>query len=291
MKPDKKSIFTLIFCYAFWGFQPLYWALNDTLDSYTLLACRIIMAAVFSVLILVVTGRQDELGELFRNKQMLRFEILAAVFLLLDWGVFIVAVNSGHVLDASIGYYVNPLLLFGIGILIYKERCTKAQLIALVIAVIGVIVSTAAFGSFPLLSVVIAINWAVYAALKKNVRADGVVSIAAETLILSPIAIVFLLFCRRDVIGVLNGMEILFVIGSGIVTALPMFLYSYSVCRFTLIVMCFVQYLSPTFNLICGFIMGESFSPSQLVSLAFFVAAIVMFTASQLRRQKKPKRI
>ena len=291
MKADKKSIFILIFCYAFWGFQPLYWALNDTLDSYTLLACRIIMAAVFSVLILAVTGRLDELGELFRNKRMLRFEILAAIFLLLDWGVFIVAVNEGHVLDVSIGYYVNPLLLFGIGILIYKEHCTKAQIIALGIAVIGIIISTVAFGSFPMLSVVIAINWAVYAALKKNVRADGVVSIAAETLIMSPVAIIFLLLCRRDVIGSLNGMEILFVIGSGIVTALPMFLYSYSVCRFTLIVMCFVQYLSPTFNMICGFITGERFSTSQLVSLVFFIAAIILFTASQIRQQKKQKRV
>ena len=291
MRPDKKSIFILIFCYAFWGFQPLYWALNDTLDSYTLLACRIIMAAVFSVLILAVAGRLDELGELFRNKRMLRFEILAAIFLLLDWGVFIVAVNGGHVLDVSIGYYVNPLLLFGIGIVIYKERCTKAQIIALGIAVIGIIISTVAFGSFPMLSVVIAINWAVYAALKKNVRADGVVSIAAETLIMSPVAIIFLLLCRRDVIGSLNGIEILFVIGSGIVTALPMFLYSYSVCRFSLIVMCFVQYLSPTFNMICGFITGERFSTSQLVSLVFFIAASVVFTVSQIQQQKKPKRV
>lgn len=287
MKPDKKSIFILIFCYAFWGFQPLYWALNDTLDSYTLLACRIIMAAVFSVLILAITGRLDELGALFRDKRMLRFEIFAAIFLLLDWGVFIVAVNSGHVLDCSIGYYVNPMLLFAIGIVVYKERCTKAQIAALGIAVIGVIVSTVTFGSFPLLSVVIAINWAVYAAVKKNVRADGVVSIAAETIIMSPVAIIFLLLFRRDLIGALHGLEILFVIGSGIVTALPMFLYSYSVFRFSLIIMCFAQYLSPTFNVICGVIMGESFTPSQIVSLIFFIAAIILFTASQIRQARK----
>ena len=287
---NQKSILTLIFCYLFWGFQPLYWALNDTLDSFTLLACRIIMAAVFSVLILAVTGRLDELRDLFTNKQTLKFEIPAAVFLLLDWGVFIVAVNSGHVLDCSLGYYVNPLLLFAFGIAVYKERCTKGQLAALAIAVIGVAVSTVAFGSFPALSLVIAVNWGVYAVLKKNVRADGVVSIAAETLLMSPLALLFLIFFRGEVIGSVNLGEAAFLIGSGIVTALPMFLYSYSVCRFSLIVMCFAQYLSPTFNMICGVMMGESFTPSQIVSLVFFIAAILLFTMSQIRQIRKPKK-
>jgi len=283
----KKSISILIFCYAFWGFQPLYWALNDTLDSYTILASRIIMASVFSILILTFTDRLDELKDLITNRSQMKYAIPAAIFLLADWGVFIVAVNSGHVLDVSIGYYVNPLLMFAIGIVIYKERCTKWQIVALAVAVIGIIVSTAAFGSFPLLAIVIAINWAVYAALQKNLRADGVVSIALETLIMVPLAIVFLIFFRGNVMASLTGGDIAFLIGSGIVTALPMFLYSYSVFRFPMIVMCFAQYLSPSFNLVCGIIMGETFTPSQLTSLAFFLAAILIFTVNQLAQAKK----
>ena len=286
---NRANVLSLLGCYFLWGFQPLYWSLNDTLDSFTILAVRIIMASVFSILILAFTGRLGELMAVLRNGRVLRTLALSAVFLLVDWGVFIVAVNSGHVLDAGLGYYFNPLLLFLIGILLYKERCTKMQVFALAVALIGVAVSTVAFGSFPLIAVLIACNWAIYVVLKKNVNLDGVVSVAVETMMMSLPALIFLLLFRRDVMGALHGGEIVFLLGSGVVTALPMFLYTNSVCRLPLIIMCFSQYLSPTFNMICGLLMGERFSADQVVSLVFFGAAIVMFTLSQLRQAKKEK--
>lgn len=284
---DKKSFLSLFLCYVLWGFQPLYWSMTDTIDSYTILGFRVIMAAVFSVLILAVTHRLPELKALFKNKDIMKYLLPAVIFLFLDWAVFIVVVNSGHVLDASLGYYINPLVLFGFGVLFYKEKCSKIQLVSLAVATVGVIISTVAFGSFPYISMIIALNWAVYAALKKNVKVDGVVSIAAETIILSPFALVFLSAFRHSEIAGFGAKETLLMIGSGIVTALPMFLYSNSVAKFPLILMCFAQYLSPTFNLICGFIMGESFSKSQIVSLVFFVTAIIIFTANEIRTMRR----
>lgn len=288
-KDRRKNLISLILCYVIWGFQPLYWNLFPGIDSYTILFCRIIMAAVFSFALLAVTRRLPELKALFRNKEVMKYLVPAVVFLFLDWAVFIVAVNSGHVLDASLGYYINPLVLFFFGVVIYKEKCTKMQLVALLTAACGVVISTAAFGSFPFLSLVIAVNWAIYAVLKKNVKVDGVVSICAETLMLTPFAVVFLLLFRRGDFAAFGTKEILFLLGSGIVTALPMFLYSNCVAAFPLITMCFAQYLSPTFNLICGLIMGESFSKSQITSLIFFVAAIVLFTVSEVRKLKEGK--
>lgn len=278
----KKDVFSLILCYLIWGFQPLYFAFCGTVDSYMILGWRIIAAAVFSVLLLLFTRRLPELGRVFRDKKTMKYLLPAAVFLLLDWGVFLVAVNAGHILDASIGYYINPLLLFAAGVVIYKEKCTKIQLVSLGIAAVGVIVSTAAYGSFPYISLLIAFNWAVYAAIKKNVKLDGVISIAAETLLLTPFALAYLIFFRGNEILLFGGKEVLFLLGSGIVTALPMFLYSNCVARFSLIIMCFAQYLSPTFNLICGFITGETFTKSQLVSFGFFIAAIVLFTVNEI---------
>ena len=280
---DRKNVISLFLCYILWGFQPLYWTFLSHLDSYLILACRIVMAAVFSVLILAFTHRLSELKGLFRNKDVMKFLLPAVLFLLADWAVFIVVVNAGHVLDASLGYYINPLMLFAFSVVIYKERCTKVQLASLGIAVIGVVISTAAFGAFPWISLIIAVNWAIYTALKKNVKIDGVLSIAAETLILTPFAIAFLAIFRHSAMAALGGKEILLLIGSGIVTALPMFLYSNSVAKFPLIVMCFAQYLSPTFNLICGLIRHESFSPSQIVSFSFFILAIIVFTAGEIK--------
>ena len=284
---DKKSLIALFLCYLLWGFQPLYWAFIPNVDSFTMLGCRIVMAAVFSVILLAASKRLSELKALFNNKSMMKYLLPAVVFLLGDWAVYLVVINAGHVLDVSLGYYLNPLILFASGVVIYKEKCTRIQLFALCVAAVGVVVSTVAFGSFPLASVVIAVDWALYATLKKNVKLDGIVSIAAETLILTPLAIAFLLLFKRPEMAALNGREICFLLGSGIVTALPMFLYSNCVSRLSLIVMCFAQYLSPTFNLFCGIIRHESFSPSQLVSFAFFISAIVIFTVGEMRAAKQ----
>lgn len=286
----KKDAAALIGCYVLWGFQPLYWGLLGDIDSMTILPLRIVFAALFSFLLIAGQKRTGELKAVFRNKDVMKYLVPAAVFLLADWTVYIIVVNSGHILDVSLGYYINPLVLFAIGAIIYKEKCGAVHFVALGVAVAGVLVSTLAFSSFPYVSLVIATNWAVYAAIKKNVGLDGILSICAETLMLTIPAILFMVFFKRQELAQIETSSYVFIIGSGIVTALPMFLYSRCVSKLPLILMCFAQYLSPTFNLVCGFISGESFSNSQLISFAFFIAAIVMFTFSEVRNAKQSRR-
>ena len=281
----KKDTAALLGCYMLWGFQPLYWGLIGDVGTMTLMPLRIVFAALFSVLILAFQKRTGELRVLFKNKKMMKFLLPAAMFLLADWTVYIILVNSGHIIDVSLGYYINPLILFLIGALIYREKCGAGHFIALAVAVTGVVVSAAAFGSVPYTSLIIAVNWAVYAAIKKNVSVDGVLSIAAETLILTIPAVIFMLVFQRAELAQIPVSSYLPLVGSGVVTALPMFLYSRCVSRLPLVLMCFAQYLSPTFGLVCAFIKGENFSSSQLISLAFFIAAIVIFTVSELKRQ------
>ena len=281
----KKDTAALLGCYMLWGFQPLYWGLIGDVGTMTVMPLRIVFAALFSVLILALQKRTAELKALFKDRKIMKFLLPAALFLLADWTVYIILVNSGHIIDVSLGYYINPLLLFLIGALIYREKCGAGHFIALAVAVMGVVVSAAAFGSVPYTSLIIAVNWAVYAAIKKNVSIDGVLSIAAETLILTIPAVIFMLLFQRAELAQIPASSWLPLLGSGVVTALPMFLYSRCVSRLPLVLMCFAQYLSPTFGLVCAFIKGESFSQSQLISLAFFIAAIVIFTVSELKRQ------
>lgn len=282
----KKDAAALFGCYIMWGFQPLYWGLLGDIDSMTIMPLRIVFAALFSFLLLAGQKRLPELKAVFGNKSIMKFLLPAAVFLLADWTVFIIVVNSGHILDVSLGYYINPLILFAVGALIYREKCRRGHILALAVAVAGVLISTLAFDSFPYIALVIAINWAVYAAIKKNVSIDGILSICAETLILTIPAILFMVFFKRQELALIPQSKYLLVVGSGIVTALPMFLYSRCVSKLPLILMCFAQYLSPTFNLICGFVRGESFSQSQLMSFVFFIAAIIIFTVSEVKTAK-----
>ncbi len=284
----KKDTAALLGCYIMWGFQPLYWGLIDGVDSLTIMPLRIVFSALVSLLFLLAQGRMGELRALLKNRSMMKLLIPAALFLLADWTVYIVLVNSGHILDVSLGYYINPLLLFLIGALIYREKCSAGHFIALSVAAAGVAVSAIAFGSVPYTALIIAINWAIYAAIKKNVKIDGILSIAAETLILTVPAVIFMLFFRRTELAQIPVSSYWFIVGSGVVTALPMFLYSRCVSRLPLVLMCFAQYLSPTFGLVCALITGESFTPSRLISLAFFIGAIIIFTASELKRAKAP---
>lgn len=286
----KKDTAALFGCYVLWGFQPLYWGLLGDIDSMTIMPLRIVFAALFSVLIIAGQKRMGELKAVFKNKDMMKFLVPAAIFLLADWTVYIIVINAGHILDVSLGYYINPLVLFAIGAVIYREKCSAAHYISLGVAAAGVAVSTLAFDSFPVIALVIATNWAVYAAIKKNVQLDGILSICAETLLLTIPALLFMVLFKRQEIAAIEPSSYLAVIGSGVVTALPMYLYSRCVSRLPLVLMCFAQYLSPTFNLICGFIMGESFSKSQLISFMFFIAAIIIFTVSEVRNAKMLRR-
>jgi len=282
----NKSIVQLVVCYLLWGFQPLYWTKLSGFDSFTVLAFRIFFAAVFSLAILAFTGRIKEYVSAIKDWSIMKYILPALIFIFTDWALFIVAVQNGHVLDASLGYYINPLVIFAIGVVVYKEKCNRVQLIALLIAVVGVIVSTISLGKLPLLSLVIAFVWAIYASIKKSVHIDGVVSIAIETSILSIFSLVFLLFFKRNVVASATPVNWIFIVGSGIVTALPMYLYSNTVSRLPLILMCFAQYMGPTFNIICGLIMGESFTQSQIISFAFFVCAVAVFTVSEVKKSK-----
>ena len=284
---NRQNLLRVLTCYILWGFQPLYWALLPNVDAFTILGCRVILAALFSVFLCAVTHRLDTLRDTLRDKAVMRRLVPAAVFLLADWAVFLIAVGSGHVLDASLGYYINPLLLFAAGVIIYHENITPHRLLALGVAFVGVLVSTVAFGVFPTLPMLIAVNWAVYASIKKNVKLEGIVSIAVETLMMSPFAAAFLVLFKRPALAAFGVKEAFVMLGGGIITALPMFLYADSVSALPLVFMCFAQYLSPTFNLLCSLILKESFSRSQLISLAFFLAAIIIFSVGELMTQKR----
>lgn len=284
--PTKKNIVSVVLCYVLWGFQSLYWSAWGESDSMLVLACRIVLTMVFSVCGLWLSGRIGEFWAVFRSREVMKYLLPAAFFMLMDWGVYIAVVNAGHVLDTSLGYYISPLLIFAIGVVIYREKCESFMLVSLGIAAAGVTISTVSFGKFPLIPLVVALAWTLYSAVKKSVHIDGFLSIAVETALLTPLSLLFLLLFRRETVAAFDLRDVLFVLGSGVVTGLPLVLYSNAIRRFTLTALCFIQYLSPTFALLCGLLVGERFTPDRLVSLAFFLLSIAVFTSGEVRALK-----
>lgn len=288
---NKRALFAAIGCYLIWGLMPLYWALLGELDALFVLAARIFFAAVFTCLILLGQKRLRELPALLRDKPKMKFLAPAALVITLNWGLYIWAMANNHVMDASLGYYMNPLAVFLCGMIVFKEKCGKLELVSLLLAAAGVLLSAIQYGAFPFMALTLAITFALYGTLKKKAQVGGILSVCAETLITAPLALLFLLFApiSQAVYPSLTLSTTLLVIGTGIASALPLMLYGYGVTRLPFITMGFLQYISPTGMLITGLILGEPFSAGQAVSFGFIWAGLILFTVSMVQKEKKRK--
>jgi len=217
----------------------------------------------------------------------MRFLVPAAILITLNWGLYIWAVNSEHILDSSLGYYLNPLVVFLLGVIIFQEKYTKLQLVAVALAFIGVLVSVIAYGSFPYISIGLSLTFATYGMLKKKAHSDPVASIAIESMIISPLAIIFAMCFMRDSISALNSTNILLLIGGGAATAIPLVLFASAINDIPFIIVGFFQYISPSLALIYGLLRGEKLSESQIVSFIFIGLGLIVFSTSLLRTSKR----
>jgi chloramphenicol-sensitive protein RarD len=288
MLADKKSLILTTCCYVLWGLMPAYWHLLVGVDSLLVLCGRIIFSLVFTIGILAATGRAKRLREALFDRVTMGSLIPASVFITINWGLYIWAVNSDHVIECSLGYYINPLIAFVLGVLLFREKCTKLQLAAVGLAFTGVLISVVTYGDFPLISLSLALTFAAYGALKKRARVDPVSGIAVETLITAPFALAFALIFRIEGIRTLTAGEALLLAGAGIMTATPLILYARSVNHVPFIIVAFFQYITPSMMLVYGLVNGEIPSASQIISLCFIGLGLIVFSVAISKASKSP---
>ena len=287
---NRKGLLMVLAGYVIWGILPLYWHMLSGINPIVILCCRIVMSAVCTTLLLFATRRLGELWDVMRNKQLMKFLIPAALIVTVNWGVYIWAVSAGHVTDSSLGYYMNPLVVFLFGTLIFKERCGKVELFALLLAATGVLLTTLQYGAFPFIAITLAVSFSLYGMFKKFAHVDGTLSIAVETIILSPAALLFLILAPQSHAALQSATPLQFIllVLAGIVTAAPLIMYTQGVNGLPFITMGFLQYICPTLMLILGvLIMGEPFTTAQAVSFAFIWAGLILFSVGMVRREKK----
>ena len=289
----KKGIPTLLLCFFIWGFQPLYWYICGEWDTYFLLACRIIWAAVCCLCILWAQGKLPQLLAVFRDKNILKREIPASVFLLADWGVYLWAVQNGRVLECSLGYYIQPIVVFILGAVIFREKVSWRHIVILAVVVVGIVLSTDGFNGIPYVTILLAVCFAIYAAIKRSLRIDSVVSTSAEIVMMVPLALLFILFFRMGDTGMasITPLRQLMLLGAGVVTAMPMVLYSVGVKYLPLMTAGFCQYLSPTLSIVCGMIMGEYLTAEKLRSFYFIWAGVLLYCLNTVYEERKKARL
>lgn len=289
----KKGIPTLLLCFFIWGFQPLYWYICGEWDTYFLLACRIIWAAVCCLCILWAQGKLPQLLAVFRDKNILKREIPASIFLLADWGVYLWAVQNGRVLECSLGYYIQPIVVFILGAVIFREKVSWRHIVILAVVVVGIALSTDGFNGIPYVTILLAVCFAIYAAIKRSLRIDSVVSTSAEIVMMVPLALLFILLFRMGDTGMasITPLRQLMLLGAGVVTAMPMVLYSVGVKYLPLMTAGFCQYLSPTLAIVCGMIMGEYLTAEKLRSFYFIWAGVLLYCLNTVYEERKKARL
>ena len=278
--------------YLIWGVLPLYWNLLARAEANEILAHRIIWSFFFMVVVLMVTKRWQSFKEdcraLWQNKKRGAILLLAAFTISLNWLTYIWAVNHGHVIDTSFGYYINPLMSVLFGIVFFRERISGLKKISLLLAAIGIVLMTYELGKLPWVAVVLAVSFSVYGALKKQLHLNPFSSITLETLLMVPFAVPYigmLMMSPANHFSLATPDLALYLMGTGVVTAVPLVLFSYGANLLPLNVLGFFQYISPTIGLLLGiFFFHETFGMAQISALGFVWAAIVLFTVAESLR-------
>ncbi|MBG9825269.1 transporter [Bacillus safensis] len=291
---QSKGVLYTAASFTLWGLFPLYWKLMEHISSGEILAHRILWSFVFMCGILlylkqVRPAMQTVKGLILDGKAFFSL-LLSAILISVNWYVYIWAVNHGLMLEASLGYYINPLVSVLLGIIFLKERLNKLQTIAILIAAFGVILSTVQYGSFPVVAFLLALSFGFYGLIKKRMSFTSAIGLTIETLLLAPAALVYLLFFLKEPVVTINpnsfgSLGLLFF--AGVFTAVPLLLFSEGAKRIPLYQVGILQYIAPTITLFLGlFVYHEHLSAAKIVTFLCIWVAILLFTTSQLRMKK-----
>jgi chloramphenicol-sensitive protein RarD len=304
--PDRSGLFYALLAYGAWGLFPLYWKLFDGVPALEILGHRMIWSLVFLLGLLMVFGRIQELGQVLRlakpsargSLRTLGMLLVSAVLLACNWGVYIYGVNSDRVVEASLGYFINPLVSVLLGFVFLGERLGRWQCGAVALAAAGVVLFVLNAGQVPWIAIAVAVTFAFYGLLRKLTPVAPMVGLTVEVLWLTPGAIVFLLYLHHSgashfgnaflsggllgdgLLGVRLPLTWLFV-GAGVVTSLPLLWFNHAAKRLTLATLGFVQYLSPSVQFLLGvFWFQEPFTRDYQVMFGFIWAALLLYSAA-----------
>lgn len=276
----------MVAAYVSWGLMPLFWKTLDQIPAIKILAHRIVWSFVFLFFLVSYRKIWPEVRNIFSVKKTRVSFLFTSCLLGVNWLTYIWAVNSGHVVDASLGYFINPLISVLLGVLFLKEKLIFWQKTSVFLALIGVLYMTVDLGSIPWISLVLALTFGFYGFFRKKADAGSMAGLTAEMMILSPVALLFIVIININGSGVIGKAPFsthLLLLCTGIVTALPLLCFNYGVKRIELKTVGFLQYLSPTFQLFLGvFAFKEPFSLTHLVSFSLIWAALIIYSLSKL---------
>lgn len=286
--------FSTLFAFVIWGVLPIFWKQLKHVPPQEILAHRIFWAFIFLLLINVIFKRK-KIFELLKNKKKRNSIVLTAALISVNWMVFIFAVNTDHIVDASLGYFINPLVSVFLGLIFLKERMNLLKTIAVGLAIAGVLYLAIDYGKFPWISITLALSFGFYGMFKKIFNLDSVNSIMIETMMLSMIGVGYMIFLASQGEGhflTYSGRTDIFLIVGGFVTMLPLFLFAEGARRIPLASVGFLQYFAPTLMLLIGvLIYKEPLTKTYMVSFIFIWTGLAVYTYNLFRAGYKKRKL
>jgi chloramphenicol-sensitive protein RarD len=276
--------------FVVWGVIPIFWKQIDYVPAVEIVMHRIVWTLIFAAGVIFALGKWPALREALTTRKTLQMLTASALLIAVNWGLFIWAVNVGRITETSLGYYINPLVSIALGVALLSERLSRVQLVAVALAVAGVVNQTIAVGVPPWISLTLAISFGLYGLIRKQVQVDSLVGLAVEAAILTPVALGYLihlemtggaLFLSHD-----TKTDVMLVL-AGPFTAVPLLLFAAGVRRIKLSTVGFLQYLAPSISLVLAVLVyGEPFTSAQAVTFGFIWLALALISWQALRRER-----
>ncbi|WP_425830705.1 EamA family transporter RarD [Streptomyces fractus] len=286
-KEGRTGLLNGFAAYGMWGLVPLFWPLLKPAGAVEVLAHRMVWALVVVGLALLFVRKWDWARELIRQPKRLGLVAIAASVITVNWGVYIWSVNSGHVVEASLGYFINPLVSIALGVLLLKERLRPAQWAAVGTGVVAVLVLAIGYGQPPWISLVLAFSFGTYGLVKKKVNLSGLESLAAETVVQFLPALAYLVWLTaqgRSTFGTEGVGHAALLASSGLITALPLVCFGAAAIRVPLSTLGLLQYLTPVFQFLLGvWYFHEAMPAERLAGFSLVWLALAVLTWDALR--------
>jgi chloramphenicol-sensitive protein RarD len=287
-----RGILLAVLAYLIWGFLPLFFLLLAPAGAFEVVSWRIVLSLVFCAILIAVTRSWSRLFGLLRDRRVMLTLLLAGVLILVNWTVYVYATLNGAVVDAALGYFINPILTVLLGVVVLRERLRPLQWISIGITAIAVLVIAISYGKFPWIAVALAVSFGTYGLVKKRVggRVDALSGLTIETLWLSPLAAAVLIALAATgtlTFGTVSTVQTVAMLSAGVVTAIPLLLFAGAARRLPLTTIGLTQYLTPLLQFVIGvFLLHESLPVTHLIGFILVWVALVIFTIDMFRASR-----
>lgn len=288
----KLGLIAGIAAYTFWGLFPIYFKLTASVPPMELLAHRIAWSVPLGALIIMFRRQWSDVWRALTNIKVLAFLSFASLLLAINWGLYIWAIQQDQIFQASLGYYITPLLYVMIGVVFLGETLRKLQIFAIALAALGVAILTILGGQLPWIALTLAVSFTIYGVIRKQIDVGAMPGLFIETLVLFLPAIAYIIYLihQGNLVFISSGADIkALLLLAGPVTVLPLLAFAFAARHLKLSTLGFLQFIGPTLQFFIGMLYGEALSTPHLVCFVFIWSAVALFIIDAIRNTRKPK--